>query len=79
MVYKIDATKCVTCGTCAGVCPVMAIGPDAGKYKIDSTKCMSCGACAGVCPVGAIAVDIPGVKVVDMAPGGKSNDEPQAA
>lgn len=60
MVYKIDPAKCISCGTCAGVCPVMAIGPSAsGKYEIDPAKCISCGTCVGLCPVMAIAVDVP--------------------
>lgn len=59
MAYKIDSSKCIACGTCAGVCPVMAIAPKDGKYAIDPTKCISCGACANVCPVHAISVDVP--------------------
>lgn len=57
MAYKIDPSKCVTCGTCAGVCPVMAIAPKDGKYAIDPAKCIHCGTCAAVCPVMAIAPD----------------------
>ena len=57
MAYKIDSSKCVACGTCAGVCPVMAIAPKDGKYAIDPAQCMHCGTCAAVCPVMAIAPD----------------------
>lgn len=57
MAYKIDSSKCVACGTCAGVCPVMAIAPKDGKYAIDPAKCIHCGTCAAVCPVMAIAPD----------------------
>lgn len=57
MAYKIDSSKCVACGTCAGVCPVMAIAPKDGKYAIDPAQCMHCGTCAAVCPVMAIAAD----------------------
>jgi ferredoxin len=57
MAYKIDITKCVSCGTCAGVCPAQAISPKDGKFWIDPAKCISCGACAKICPIGAIAKD----------------------
>ena len=52
MAYKIT-DACVSCGTCAGECPVSAISEGDGKYVIDPDKCLDCGACAGVCPVGA--------------------------
>ena len=53
MAYKIT-DACVSCGTCAGVCPVGAISEGDGKYVIDAGACLSCGACAGACPTGAI-------------------------
>lgn len=55
MAYKIDADKCVDCGTCEPDCPVSAISEDNGKRKIDSSKCISCGTCASECPASAIA------------------------
>ena len=45
---------CISCGTCAGNCPVGAIAEGDGKFEIDADSCISCGACAGNCPVGAI-------------------------
>jgi ferredoxin len=57
MAYKIDPTKCVSCGNCAGVCPVAAISPVDGKFFIDPAMCVECGTCATGCPVGAIAKD----------------------
>lgn len=45
---------CISCGACAGNCPVGAIAEGDGKFEIDADKCVSCGACAGGCPVGAI-------------------------
>lgn len=54
MAYKIS-DECISCGACAGVCPVEAITEGEGKFVIDPEKCISCGACAGVCPVGAPA------------------------
>ena len=52
MAYIIS-DDCVSCGACAGECPVSAISEGDGKYTIDADACVECGACAGVCPVGA--------------------------
>ena len=54
MAYVINDT-CVSCGSCAGECPVNAIAQGDGKYEIDADACISCGTCAGVCPTGAIS------------------------
>lgn len=54
MAFQIG-DSCISCGACAGGCPVGAIAEGAGKFEIDADKCISCGACAGGCPVGAIA------------------------
>ena len=45
--------SCVSCGSCAGECPVGAISQGDGKYDI-ANSCIDCGTCAGVCPTGAI-------------------------
>ncbi len=45
---------CVSCGTCAGDCPVGAISAGDSKYEIDADSCIDCGACEGACPTGAI-------------------------
>ena len=46
---------CVSCGACAGECPVGAISQGAEHYEIDADACVDCGACAAQCPVGAIS------------------------
>ena len=53
MAYNIE-DGCISCGTCAGTCPVEAISEGDGKYEINPDVCVECGACAGNCPVGAI-------------------------
>lgn len=52
MAYKIS-DSCLSCGACAGECPVGAISEGGSQYVIDANACIECGACAGVCPVGA--------------------------
>ena len=53
MAYKIT-DACVSCGACAGNCPVEAISQGDTQYVIDAGVCVSCGACADNCPVEAI-------------------------
>ncbi|MCI5970302.1 MAG: 4Fe-4S binding protein [Clostridia bacterium] len=52
MAYVIG-DECISCGACAGECPVSCISEGDGKYVIDANECLECGACAGVCPVDA--------------------------
>ena len=56
MAYQIS-DACISCGSCAGECPVGAISEGDGKYEINADECLSCGACAEVCPVGAPAAE----------------------
>lgn len=52
--YKIDLSRCISCGTCDVECPrnAVIISPE-GKFSINTEKCVGCGICAGVCPVDA--------------------------
>lgn len=52
MAYKINE-NCISCGACAGACPVNCIAQGAERYVVDESVCISCGTCAGVCPVEA--------------------------
>ena len=53
MAYVIGE-DCISCGTCAGECPVEAISEGAERYVIDADACTECGTCASVCPSEAI-------------------------
>ena len=46
--------SCVSCGSCAGECPVGAISEGDGKYVIDADACLECGTCEAECPNEAI-------------------------
>lgn len=54
MAYVINSS-CVSCGACAGECPVGAISQGDSQYNIDANTCIDCGTCEGVCPTGAIS------------------------
>lgn len=54
MAYTIS-DECISCGACAGECPVEAISEGDGKFVINAETCIDCGSCESVCPVGAPA------------------------
>ena len=56
MAFKIS-DDCISCGACAGECPVSAISEGDSKYEIDADACIECGACESACPVGAPSQD----------------------
>ena len=46
--------SCVSCGSCAGACPVEAIVEGADHYEINQDLCAQCGSCVDTCPTEAI-------------------------
>jgi len=59
--YKVDASKCVSCGNCMNVCPRNAISFKKNSTDkdsiafIDTNKCIGCGKCKKACPAKAIS------------------------
>lgn len=53
MAFKINPETCISCGACAGACPMTCIEKGEKCYVIDKERCIDCGTCAGVCPVEA--------------------------
>jgi len=56
MGWTIDREKCLKCGACVGVCPVLSLELKENGIVNDKKKCTLCGICEKVCPVGAIKV-----------------------
>ena len=54
MARVINPDLCVSCGSCADVCPVGAISAGEAAYQINADECIDCGACEGTCPNEAI-------------------------
>ena len=59
--FRVQEEKCVGCGKCARVCPVLAVSMKEGengkkKAVLDPDICLGCGVCARNCSVKAITM-----------------------
>ncbi len=54
MAYVIGE-GCISCGSCASVCPAEAISMGDSHYEINQDACLHCGTCADTCPMEAIS------------------------
>ncbi len=67
---KISKSKCIGCGKCKTVCPILAITlkqDEQGPKKhpvIDTEICLGCGVCARNCPADAIRLEHRPVQVI---------------
>ena len=51
---EYDAEKCIKCGACGNICPMMSITMDGeGGTCVMDKACVRCGQCVKVCPVDA--------------------------
>ncbi len=57
MAWEITKERCLRCGACVSVCPVLALELRKSGILNDSGKCTLCPICEKVCPVGAIRVE----------------------
>lgn len=70
---RVTMEKCIGCGKCAKVCPILAIAmkekeqeSENGRKQpvIDTDICLGCGVCARNCPTGAIELERRPVQVI---------------
>ncbi|MEI6666956.1 MAG: 4Fe-4S binding protein [Acidobacteriota bacterium] len=49
--------KCISCGSCADVCPDGAVSEGRDTYVVDAARCKDCGKCEKNCQEDAIVAD----------------------
>ena len=53
----VNTKDCISCNTCASVCPVDAIEVREDGFAYANDKCISCGSCCSVCPTQCITIE----------------------
>lgn len=61
---EVSKEKCISCGKCAKVCPILAIKMEDKNAVIDTDICLGCGVCAGNCPTKAIELKRRAVQII---------------
>ncbi len=61
---NIGVDKCVGCGKCTKLCPVLAMSIKEGKAVLDTELCLGCGVCARNCPTKAIEMERRPVQII---------------
>ena len=56
--HTVDASRCISCGTCVRKCPTKAINPY--NQTVDRGKCLACFGCLNNCPAGAVVMEYGG-------------------
>ncbi|MBI2578293.1 MAG: 4Fe-4S binding protein [Candidatus Aenigmarchaeota archaeon] len=63
MTVIVDDGKCISCGGCVAVCPVLALDMKKGTdIIVDNDSCIDCNLCVRFCPVAALELDEEGRK-----------------
>ena len=52
----VDRDVCISCGSCASICPFTAVSISAELPEFATDQCMGCGLCVSHCLVGAITL-----------------------
>jgi len=55
-ISRVDADRCIGCGTCAKFCHFGALSVNDGTATVDAILCMGCGVCVSRCEQGALSL-----------------------